>query len=91
MAEDLSSLVRAGNKKEFDEWGKFIEYSEEQKRTRGHEKSGQSQIWVDDDLKSKLEKMKALGLKYPVRYMVNSIIRVFLDANSQEVSKFLPK
>lgn len=87
----MANLTKKGNTEKIDEWGHFLEYCNEQQKTRGHEKSSQAQIWIDKDLKKKLEMMKALGLEYPVRYMVNAMIKVFVEANSQEVSKYLPK
>lgn len=64
------------------EWDRFIEIANEQKKTRGHVKTDQTQIWVDKDITKQFERMKVNGLEYPVRYMINAALRVFIESNT---------
>lgn len=87
-ASTMTDMTRTVNHKQIDEWGRFMELNEEQKNTRNADKG--VQIWLNGELKQKLDLMKANGLKYPVRYMLNAALRVFLESNEEEVKKYLP-
>jgi len=88
-AKTMENLTSMANARRIDEWGKFLELSECQKKSRGHSKEDQSMMWIDADIKRKFEQMKINGLDCPVRYMVNAALKVFLDANKEQVNKFL--
>lgn len=91
VSDDMAALARTGNRKNFDEWGKFIELANEQKKTRGHSKDDQTFVWIDKDITKMFERMKVNGLEYPVRYMINAALRVFIEANQQSTEKYLSK
>lgn len=70
------------------EWDRFIEIANEQKKTRGHVKTDQTQIWVDKDITKQFERMKVNGLEYPVRYMINAALRVFIESNTLNINSY---
>lgn len=86
---DMESLTRNANTERIDEWGRFLEIVDQQKKTRGDD--GRTQVWIDTKLKEQLEQMKANGLHFPIRYMLNAALQVFLEANKQEVDKYITK
>lgn len=86
-ASTMAELTRTVNHKQIDEWGRFIEINEEQKSTRSKDKG--IQVWVDKELKEKLDQMKVNGLHYPTRYMLNAALKVFFESNADEISKYV--
>lgn len=88
-ASTMTDMTRTVNHKQIDEWGRFIEISEEQKKVRNADKG--VQVWVDRELKEKLEQMKSNGLHFPIRYMLNAALKVFFESNEEYVDKYLMK
>lgn len=70
------------------EWERFIELANEQKKTRGHSKDDQTFVWIDKDITKMFERMKVNGLEYPVRYMVNAALRVFIESNTLIINSY---
>ena len=77
MAETLAGV----NSKKINEWKRFLEIAEEQKATRNGDKG--EQIYLDTNVNS--------GMKYPVRYLLNAAVRVFLEANADKIDEQLSK
>lgn len=75
------------NAKKINEWARFIELSQEQKNTRNGDKG--VAIYLDSDIKKKLEMLKLSGLDYPVRYMLNAAMKVFFEANEEKIQEQL--
>lgn len=85
MAETLAGV----NSKKINEWKRFLEIAEVQKATRNGDKG--EQIYLDTNVKKTLEKLKLSGMKYPVRYLLNAAVRVFLEANADKIDEQLSK
>ncbi len=73
-----------------DEWKKFVSYAEEyytdESKGRG------VTVWIDEDVKEVLDKIKSSGeVKVPVRHMVSSMCRIFIEEHKQEVLRVIAK
>lgn len=71
-----------------------MELAQEQKDKRGGGVDKGVQIYLDTDVMNTLEKLRLSGLngtKYPVRYLLNAAVRVFLEDNEDNVNKQLSK
>lgn len=85
MAEALANV----NNKKVNEWKRFLEIADEQKKTRYKDKG--KQIWVDTETLKTLDMMKLAGIGYPVRYMLNAAVKVFLESNADNVDEWRAK
>jgi hypothetical protein len=70
------------------EWRKFLATAEDMKREATIEDKG-VQIWLDTRLKRQLEMLRASGLNYPVRQLLNAAVKTFLGSCSDDVKKQL--
>ena len=77
-----TSKVTYGGK----QWKRFLELADEYKLKATVQDRG-AQVWLDSDLKKKLELLRASGMKYPVRQLLNAAVSVFLEANKNEYEK----
>lgn len=73
-----------------DEWKKFVSYAEDyytdESKGRG------VTVWIDEDVKEVLDKIKSSGeVKVPVRHMVSSMCRIFIEEHKQEVLRVIAK
>lgn len=85
IAEALASV----NAKKVNEWKRFLEISQEQKNVRNGDKG--KQVYLDSDILKTLEKLKISGIGFPVRYMANAALRVFLESNADKMNEQLAK
>ena len=88
MAETLASV----NAKKINEWKRFLEIAQEQKTTKTGDKG--IQIYLDTNVMKTFEKLRISELnetKYPLRYLINAAIRVFLEANADKIDEQLAK
>ncbi len=67
-------------------WGNFVQFAEE---SRSSKKKNDSQVWIDDDLKIILEKIRIAGVRLPIKHLMNGMMRAFLAANKKDVEKFI--
>ena len=49
------------------------------------------QVWLDKNLKNKLERLKASGIELPVKHLLSAALRVFLEDNEKYVNEQLSK
>ncbi len=73
-----------------DDWKKFVKYAEDyytdESKGRG------VTVWIDEDVKEVLDKIKSSGeVKVPVRHMVSSMCRIFIEEHKQEVLRVIAK
>ena len=66
-------------------WGNFVQFAEESRSA----KKNDSQVWIDDDLKIILEKIRIAGVRLPIKHLMNGMMRAFLAANKKDVEKFI--
>lgn len=71
-------------------WQQFIEYAEEYYKDT--DKTRGVTVWIDDDVKDVLDKIKASGeVRVPVRHMVSSMCRIFIEENKDDIIQALTK
>ena len=83
-----SSTVPLKDKGWSKDWKKFLAVAEEMKNSASSDNKG-VQIWLDANLKMQLEMLRASGMKYPVRQLLNAAVRVFLENCSGDVKRQL--
>ena len=49
------------------------------------------QVWLDKNLKNKLDRLKASGIELPVKHLLSAALRVFLEDNEKYVNEQLSK
>lgn len=69
-------------------WMDFILLAEE---SRKEKKKAEAQVWIDEDLKSKIEMLKCAGIRLPIKHILNGMLRAFFKANNKEADKLLKK
>ena len=67
-------------------WGDFVQFAEE---SRNAKKKNDAQVWIDEDLKIILEKIRSAGVRLPIKHLMNGMMRAFLAANKKDVEKFI--
>jgi len=71
------------------QWERFLAYAKEYKDDENKEKG--VQVWLDKDLKNKLDRLKASGIELPVKHLLSAALRVFLEDNEKYVNEQLSK
>jgi hypothetical protein len=71
------------------QWDRFLTYAQEYKDDENKEKG--VQVWLDKDLKNKLDRLKASGIELPVKHLLSAALRVFLEDNEKQVNEQLLK
>lgn len=71
------------------QWERFLAYAREYKDDENKEKG--VQVWLDKDLKNKLDRLKASGIELPVKHLLSAALRVFLEDNEKQVNEQLSK
>ena len=77
--KDSSKNSRPGGK----QWKRFLDLADEYKRKATVQDRG-AQVWLDSELKKKLELLRASGLNYPVRQLLNAAVSAFLETNEAD-------
>lgn len=70
---------------EEEEWNTFKKHACASKAQQGE----REQVWIDDKLKRKLEKMRTTSLRLPIIHILNGIITSFLEAHSDRIKKLM--
>ena len=63
----------------------FKEYKDDENKGKG------VQVWLDKELKNKLDRLKASGVELPVKHLLSAAVRVFLEDNEKQVNEQLMK
>ena len=71
------------------QWDRFLAYAKEYKDDENKEKG--VQVWLDRDLKNKLDRLKASGIELPVKHLLSAALMVFLEDNEKQVNEQLSK
>ena len=58
---------------DWDTFRKILDEKAEQNRGKG------KLVWIDEDLKREIDRLKVEGLDIPTKYVINAIIRAFLQ------------
>lgn len=71
------------------QWERFLAYAKEYKDDENKGKG--VQVWLDKELKNKLDRLKASGVELPVKHLLSAALRVFLEDNEKQVNEQLMK
>ena len=70
------------------EWKQYLAKADEYKQNASVKTPG-VQVWLDEDLKKQLDKLRASGLKYPIRQLLNAAVAVLFERCSSDIEKQL--
>lgn len=87
-ARKPSSTPLSNDKSWSKDWRRFVSIADEMKSNASSEDKG-VQIWLDTRIKTQLEMLRASGMKYPVRQLLNAAMKVFLENCADDVRKQL--
>lgn len=69
-----------------DGWSRFNDYAHQYNDVEG--KSRGVTVWIDEDIKAALEKIKTTGAcNVPVRHLVSAAVRTFIEEHKTEIQK----
>lgn len=68
-----------------DGWSRFCDYANQYNNVEG--KSRGATVWIDEDVKAALEKIKAKACNLPLRHLVSAAVRTFIDQNKEDIQK----
>lgn len=67
-----------------DGWSRFTDYAHQYNDVEG--KSRGVTVWIDEDVKAALEKIKSTGAcNVPVRHLVSAAIRTFIEEHKADI------
>lgn len=67
-----------------DGWSRFTEYAHQYNDVEG--KSRGATVWIDEDVKAALEKIKNTGAcNVPVRHLVSAAVRTFIEEHKADI------
>lgn len=69
-----------------DGWSRFTDYAHQYNDVEG--KSRGVTVWIDEEVKTALEKIKSTGAcNVPVRHLVSAAVRTFIEEHKAEIQK----
>ena len=69
-----------------DGWSRFSDYAHQYNDVEG--KSRGATVWIDEDVKAALDKIKSTGAcNVPVRHLVSAAVRTFIEEHKAEIQK----
>ena len=67
-----------------DGWSRFTDYAHQYNDVEG--KSRGVTVWIDEDVKAALEKIKSTGAcNVPVRHLVSAAVRTFIEEHKADI------
>ena len=67
-----------------DGWSRFTDYAHQY--NSAEEKSRGATVWIDEDVKAALEKIKNTGAcNVPVRHLVSAAVRTFIEEHKADI------
>ena len=67
-----------------DGWSRFTDYAHQYNDVEG--KSRGVTVWIDEDVKAALEKIKSTGAcNVPVRHLVSAAVRTFIEEHKTDI------
>ena len=67
-----------------DGWSRFTDYAHQYNDVEG--KSRGATVWIDEDVKAALEKIKSTGAcNVPVRHLVSAAVRTFIEEHKADI------
>ena len=67
-----------------DGWSRFTDYAHQSNDVEG--KSRGVTVWIDEDVKAALEKIKSTGAcNVPVRHLVSAAVRTFIEEHKTDI------
>ena len=67
-----------------DGWSRFTDYAHQYNDVEG--KSRGATVWIDEDVKAALEKIKNTGAcNVPVRHLVSAAVRTFIEEHKTDI------
>ena len=67
-------------------WNDFMLFAEESRKAI---KKKEAQVWINEDLKIILERIRCAGVRLPIKHLMNGILKAFLTANQKDIEKLL--
>lgn len=74
------------NEEEKSLWNDFMLYAEESRKAN---KKTEAQVWINEDLKIILEKIRCAGVRLPIKHLMNGMLKAFFTANQKDIEKLL--
>lgn len=85
MGKSSSSVNKSNDKDSVLDWLWDIAAAS---KTKALTKEKQTQVWIDTELYRKIEKFNLeCGKPYPVKHIINAILKLYLDEHKAEMSK----
>lgn len=80
VKQEKSSVVSDAT----DGWLRFSDYAHQYNNVEG--KSRGATVWIDEEVKAALEKIKTTGAcNVPVRHLVSAAVRIFIEEHKAEI------
>lgn len=67
-------------------WSEFLLFAEESQKAT---KKKETQVWINEDLKIILERIRCAGVRLPIKHLMNGMLKAFLNANRKDIEKQL--
>ena len=74
------------NEEEKSLWNDFMLFAEESRKAI---KKKEAQVWINEDLKIILERIRCAGVRLPIKHLMNGILKAFITANQKDIEKLL--
>lgn len=69
-----------------DGWSRFKDYATQYNEVEG--KSRGATVWIDEEVKAALEKIKSTGAcNVPVRHLVSAAVRTFIEEHKEKIQE----
>lgn len=68
-----------------DGWGRFCDYAHQYNDVES--KSRGVTVWIDEDIKQALDKIKLAACNVPVRHLVSAAVRTFIEEHNKEIKE----
>lgn len=69
-----------------DGWSRFKDYASKYNEVEG--KSRGATVWIDEDVKAALEKIKSTGAcNVPIRHLVSAAVRTFIEEHKEKIQE----
>lgn len=67
-------------------WNDFMLFAEESRKAI---KKKEAQVWINEDLKIIMERIRCAGVRLPIKHLMNGILKAFITANQKDIEKLL--
>ena len=78
FCNNILRLSIVPNEEEKSLWNDFMLFAEESRKAK---KKKEAQVWINEDLKNILERIRCAGVRLPIKHLMNGILKTFITAN----------